>query len=146
MTPTAFVYVLLTLIALYQIANWLAPYDALAEQGCRLGYVYDGDTVELKCGGESVTARLQGFDTPETKEPGCPEKLAHGALATERLRALVARGEVTFRKVGTDKYNRVLIRLLVDGQDVGEQMIREGLAEPYRGGSRINWCERLGAS
>jgi len=146
MSPTAFAYVVLLLIAMYQVANWLAPYNALAERGCTLGYVYDGDTVELKCGAERLTARLQGFDTPETKDPGCPEELAHGTLATERLRALVARGEVTFHKVGTDKYNRVLIRLSVDGNDVGDQLIREGLAVAYQGGARIDWCIRLEGS
>lgn len=143
MTPTAFVYSVLTLAALVQIANWLAPYNALAEQGCALGYVYDGDTVELKCSGESLTARLQGFDTAETKDPGCDAEAAHGALATDRLRALVKQGKVTFEKQGTDKYNRVLIRLSVDGEDVGDTLIREGLAVAYRGGSRINWCQRL---
>ncbi|MFK7938939.1 MAG: thermonuclease family protein [Roseovarius sp.] len=143
MTPTSFVYVLLTVVALYQIAQWLAPYNALAEQGCILGYVYDGDTVELKCGAERLTARLQGFDTAETKDPRCAEELAHGALATDRLRALVKQGEVTFSQRGYDKYNRVLIRLSVDGVDVGETLVREGLAVPYTGGKRIDWCARL---
>ena len=58
--------------------------------GCAVSYVYDGDTVALDCGAEAeMTARLVGFDTPETKSPGCAEELAHGALATDRLRALI---------------------------------------------------------
>ncbi len=146
MSSTAFVYVVLTLTALFYLAEWLAPYDALAERNCRLGYVYDGDTVELKCRFENLTARLQGFDAPETKEPGCAEEKAHGALATDRLRGLLKRGTVEFRKVGTDKYDRALIRLTVNGEDVGDTLIREGLAVPYHGEARINWCQRLGAS
>ena len=116
-----------------------------AAEGCAVSYVYDGDTVALDCGGAEITARLQGMDAPETKAPGCAAELAHGTLATERLRDLLGRGEVTYRRVGADKYDRVLIRLRVDGEDVAERLVREGLAVPYSGGTRINWCERLGA-
>lgn len=118
---------------------------AAAADGCGLAFVHDGDTVALSCEEGEVTARVQGLDAPETTSPGCAEELAHGTLATERLRALLAAGEVSYRRLGTDKYDRVLIRLLVDGADVAEQMIREGLAVAYSGGARINWCERLGA-
>lgn len=114
-----------------------------AADACTVSYVYDGDTVALECGIEEVTARVRGLDAPETKSPGCAEELAHGTLATERLRAILTGGEVSFRREGMDKYHRVLIRLMVDGADVAEQMIREGLAVAYSGGSRINWCERL---
>jgi len=92
-----------------------------------------------------MTARLMGFDTAETTNPGCAEELAHGALATDRLRQLVKRGEITITRKGRDKYNRPLIRLKIDGQDVADTMIREGLAVAYHGGKRVNWCERLGA-
>lgn len=118
----------------------------LAMEACRVSYVYDGDTVALDCGGDDeVTARLVGLDAPETKSPGCDEELAHGALATDRLRSVIQRGEVTLRRLGRDKYNRVLIRLRVDGEDVADRLIQEGLAVAYQGGSRINWCEKLGA-
>lgn len=111
---------------------------------CQVGYVYDGDTIAMTCSGRpDVTARLMGFDTAETKNPGCAEELAHGALATDRLRQLVKRGAVSITRHGRDKYNRPLIRLDIDGQDVADTMIREGLAVAYHGGKRVNWCERL---
>jgi len=34
--------------------------------------------------------------------------------------------------------------LRLDGRDVGATLIAEGLAVPYRGGARIDWCARLG--
>lgn len=115
-------------------------------EGCRVSYVYDGDTVALDCGGdEEVTARVQGLDAPETKSPGCDEELAHGALATDRLRDLLSRGEVTMRRMGTDKYGRILINLRVNSEHVADRLVREGLAVAYSGGSRVDWCERLGA-
>ncbi|MFU1476537.1 thermonuclease family protein [Roseovarius sp. C7] len=117
-----------------------------AAEGCEVSYVYDGDTVALDCGeGAEITARLVGFDTPETKEPGCAEELAHGALVSDRLRALIGQGAVAYEIAGRDKYDRLLITLRVAGEDVGERLIREGLAVPYRGGARIDWCDRLGA-
>lgn len=141
----AFAYTVLLLGGLVQGANWLAPYHNLTEAGCVLGYVYDGDTVELLCDGDSRTARLVGFDTPETRDAGCAAEQALGDRATERLRALVKTGAVTLSGQAYDKYGRQLITLAVDGQDVGETLIAEGLAQPYRGGGRINWCAHLGA-
>jgi len=113
---------------------------------CRVAFVYDGDTVALNCGeGTEITARVVGMDAPETKKSGCAEELAHGTLATDRLREMLNRSDVTFHRTGTDKYNRPLIRLFTDGEDVARTMIREGLAVRYGGGKHINWCERLGA-
>ena len=144
MSPTAFAYTVLLLVALYQFAQWYAPYHDLSEKGCRLGYVYDGDTVELICDGQSRTARLVGFDTPETKEPGCEAEAALGQRATARLRELVRAGPAVLDSEGVDKYGRVLATLTVDGRDVGDVLIAENLAVRYRGGARIDWCERLG--
>ena len=42
-----------------------------------------------------------------------------------------------------DRYGRRLVRLSLDGRDVGAVLISEGLAVPYRGGRRIDWCARL---
>lgn len=137
--PTLWAYVLLTLLVLWAAADRWAPYRG-AEAACRVGYVYDGDTIEMLCGTEKLTARLQGFDTPETKAPQCPEELAQGKRATGRLRGLVKSGEVAIYRLGFDKYGRALITLTVDGRDVGEVLIAEGLAHDYHGGSRGGWC------
>lgn len=144
MTPSAIAYALILLVVLYQFALWYAPYHDLSEKGCRVGYVYDGDTLELKCNGESLTARLRGFDTPETKEPGCAAEAELGRKATERLRTLVKSGPLKLDGHGKDKYGRILATLHVGGRDLADVMIEEGLAERYRGGKRVNWCERLG--
>ena len=95
--------------------------------------------------GHEVTARLVGLDTAETKTPGCDAELAHGRRATLRLRQLVAGGEVEMKRKGDDRYGRVLVVLTVDGVDVADTLVLEGLAVPYSGGKRINWCERLGS-
>lgn len=131
------------------LAVWLSVvrYSERSAAGpCRVSYVYDGDTVALTCAADmELAARIVGLDAPETKEPRCPEELAHGTLATERLRALLEAGEVAYYPRGVDKYDRLLIRLYVNGRDVAKQLVREGLAVTYRGGARPDWCARLGA-
>jgi micrococcal nuclease len=134
-------YVLLTLLALWAVADFIAPFYGPAETGCRVGYVYDGDTVELLCGAQRLTARLQGFDTPETKEPRCAAEAALGHAATLRLRALLRGTTPQIYRHGHDKYGRDLVTLLLDGQNVGETLIAEGLAHRYSGGTRAGWCE-----
>ncbi len=146
MDATGFAYAVLLLAGLVAVANWIAPARVVDTDGCTLNYVYDGDTVALDCPLGRKTTRLVGFDTPETKDPGCMAEAALGKRATLRLRELVQAGQVAFDGRGYDKYGRLLATLTVDGVDVAEILVAEGLAERYRGGSRINWCRKLGAS
>ena len=119
---------------------------AVGKEGlCKVGYVYDGDTVALRCGDKEQTARLVGFDTPETKKPKCEAERALGEKAKLRLRELLANGAASYRSQGHDKYGRELIVLKVDGRDVAETLVNEGLAVDYTGGGRISWCAKLGA-
>lgn len=112
---------------------------------CRVARVIDGDTVDLRCGaGAAFRARLTGYDTPESFEPGCRAEAEAARAATARLRALVAgAATVEARLGGTDRYGRRLVGLGLDGRDVGAVLIGEGLAVPYAGGPRIDWCARL---
>ena len=113
---------------------------------CSVLRVIDGDTVDMTCAGEGrFRARLTGYDTPESHEPGCPAEAQAARAATERLRGMVrTAGAVDARVGGWDRYDRRLVQLRLDGRDVGQTLIAEGLAVPYRGGPRIDWCARLG--
>ncbi|KGB81871.1 hypothetical protein JT55_11075 [Rhodovulum sp. NI22] len=95
--------------------------------------------------GSGSTARLVGFDTPETYRPECPAERRLGLQATAYLtRRLDSAAQVAVTSGGgRDKYGRMLLRLYVDGRDIGQDMMAQGLAVPYDGGKRINWCERL---
>ena len=145
-TPISFVYSVLLVGGLIQASYWIAPVRNLSNGGCKIDYVYDGDTVALDCGQDVETARLVGFDTAEVRDAGCPAESAHGNAATERLRVLVSQGTVTMSGDAHDKYGRLLVSLYVVDVDVGDTLIAEGLAVSYRGGQRINWCARLGAA
>ncbi len=106
-----------------------------------MGYVYDGDSVELICGDRVSTARITGLDAPELTEPKCPEERAAAEAAKRALTALVRGADaVEVRPEGTDRFGRNLIGLRLDGQDAARLMIEAGHARPYDGGPRAGWC------
>ena len=100
--------------------------------------IVDGDTIKAPFG---VTYRLLGFDTPETRFARCDAERELGLAAKDRLEELLTRGEVRVLESGKlDRYGRTLASVTVNGRDVGEILIGEGLARPYRGGRRGSWC------
>jgi micrococcal nuclease len=100
--------------------------------------VVDGDTIKAPYG---VTYRLMGYDTPETRFARCDAERELGFAAKDRLEDLLAQGEVRVLESGKiDKYGRTLAEVTVNGRDVGDILIDEGLARPYQGGKRASWC------
>jgi endonuclease YncB( thermonuclease family) len=99
--------------------------------------VVDGDTIYL----EGQKIRIAGIDAPETHDYGCPEELALGDRATDRLQQLLNGGAITLSSIDRDEdvYGRKLREVAVDGSDVGDTLISEGLARAY-GGGRRSWC------
>src|SRR5262245_36946938 len=87
--------------------------------------------------------RLVGFDTPETAHGKCPSEIDKGNRAIARLIKLLDSGTLDLTEVqcscppGTQaltkgcNFGRRCGRLTVDGKDVGEILITEGLAMPY---------------
>lgn len=102
-------------------------------------HMVDGDTAKLN--GQSY--RLVGFDTPETWKPRCGFEKGLGQAATDRARVVVAKaGWVNFIVMpGKDKYGRGLARILINGKDLGDILIEEGLARKYTKGRRKSWCD-----
>lgn len=97
----------------------------------------DGDT--LRCGSERV--RIVAIDTPELNGR-CPYERTRAVLARERLRELLASGRVVLERDGRDRdrFGRLLRRVRVNGRDVGDQLVSEGLARVWRG-RREPWCQ-----
>lgn len=102
--------------------------------------ITDGDTIRLSNG---TRVRLVGFNTPEKFEPMCADEAKLGNRASERLRELVGQAASTNVRLvacsckpgtqGTKKcnYGRSCGKLEVDGRDVGQILISEGLAVPF---------------
>ena len=120
----------------------LAATFALCAEGPRTTCVVDGDTFWLN--GEKV--RIADINAPETHSAGCPAEQQLGDRATWRLIALLNAGPFTLEIEGraTDRYGRALRVIKRSGRSLGGQLVREGLAEPWRG-RRSNWCELLAA-
>src|SRR6185436_4825604 len=101
--------------------------------------VIDGDTVvvHLDLGWHTWRhdehVRLNGIDAPERTDP---VRWAEAKAFVERL--LPAGTEVLLVSEKLEKYGRALGRILLrDGQDVGQEVLKAGLAKPYAGGKRI---------
>lgn len=100
--------------------------------------IYDGDTITIE--GERI--RIMGLDTPEIGSGARCESEANAAVAARnRLSDLLAGAEITLRRDGTDRYGRTLAYVYADGRDVAKALIAEGLARPYHGGRRQDWCD-----
>jgi len=115
--------------------------------------VVDGDTVDA--GGARY--RLIGYDTPERGDLArCDAERALAAQATARLQELVASGSARLQRVdcacraGTEgtprcNYGRLCGTITIDGRDVGDILVGEGLAHRYicAGGRcprKAGWC------
>lgn len=100
---------------------------------CPVERVSDGDS--FRCGGERI--RIEGIDASEMNGR-CHLERELAIRARNRLSELL-RGQVALTGNRRDRYGRALRRVRVNGIDVGEQMVREGLARMYRG-RREPWC------
>lgn len=100
--------------------------------------VVDGDTFKL--GDRKV--RIAGIDTPELEDAQCPDEAARGVRARDRLRVLLNQGPFTMtahRMRRYDQYGRELMAVERGNQDIGQQLIDEGLAHRYLG-HKLSWC------
>lgn len=108
----------------------------------------DGDTVRQ----DGITYRLIGFDTPELNAR-CPQELDLAIRAKARLEQLTPRSSLIpvpcACKPGTEgtslcNYGRSCAILSINGTNVAQTMIAEGLARTYictdRCPRRKSWC------
>jgi micrococcal nuclease len=118
----------------------LAAAFALCSDAPRTTCVVDGDTFWL--GGEKV--RIADINAPETHAAGCVEERTLGEQAARRLVALLNAGSFSLAIEGraADRYGRSLRVVRRGGRSLGDTLVREGLAEPWRG-KRSDWCAVL---
>lgn len=99
--------------------------------------VYDGDTFTFA--GERI--RIANIDTPELFSPHCDAEKRLARLAKLKLKLLLSDvgGIDIIRMPEPDRFGRTLARVRVNGIDVGESLIADGLAAPWTG-RRFQWC------
>jgi endonuclease YncB( thermonuclease family) len=110
--------------------------------GCRVAYVVDGDTVDFNCPGEGLMrARITGFDAPELYSPQCAGEAAAALASQAYLRwTLATAGQIKVVLGGTDRWDRRLAEVFVDGERLADRMIAAGHGRGYDGGARAGWC------
>lgn len=107
--------------------------------------VVDGDTFKVNINaypdiiGKNLSIRIAGINTPELKDKSaCVRRVARKAKAyTKRL--LFSANKVELVNVKRGKYFRIVATVLVDGADLGELLISEGLAKRYGKGRKLKW-------
>lgn len=106
--------------------------DPVERDGVRVVRVIDGDTLVVSLDGGEPRVRLIGIDAPETTNG---HHDCAGAEATAALRKLVDGRDVQLvadpSQSDTDRYDRLLRYVELDGQDVGYRLLVMGLAREY---------------
>ncbi len=102
-------------------------FPALAETlSGRVVHVADGDTITvLDASNQQHKIRLSGIDAPERKQ-------AYGKASGKHLADLVAGKPVSVEWSKHDKYQRIVGKVLQNGQDVCLEQIKAGMAWHYK--------------
>jgi len=101
--------------------------------------VVDGDTVWV--GGLEKSVRLESSYAPEPRGNLCGGRAEAelGRQAANRLVQLLNQNDATVTLNGKDRYGRNLGTIWINGQDVGDILISEGLARRWPNGPEF-WC------
>ncbi|BFM13343.1 hypothetical protein R50072_34960 [Simiduia litorea] len=108
--------------------------------------IYDGDTFTVNIDewpaivGQRISVRIAGIDTPEMRGR-CEEEKTKARLAKQfTVAALRNANRIELKNLQRDKYFRLLSDVYVDGENLAQQLLRQGFAVPYSGHTKINWC------
>lgn len=96
-----------------------------AELSCRVGEVYDGDTLAMRCDNGKLKVRVWGIDAPEMGQS------PWGGQSRDRLQDLLSHDAIRVKVVDTDRYGRTVARLYDNEQDIGLALVRQGQAVVY---------------
>ncbi len=101
------------------------PVQVVASYTGKVVRVSDGDTCDVQLGsGQTMRVRIYGIDAPELAQ-------AFGREARKYLDLRIFRQEVTVEKFYDDQYGRCVGRILLDGQDIALELLREGIVWHY---------------
>lgn len=117
---------------------------------------YDGDTCFFNIPnvhpllGRRIGVRLRGVDTPEIRGK-CDREKALAIKARDFVFKLLSNSKIISIKKGVeirlentdrDKYFRILAHITADGVNLSEILLKNDLAVSYKGGHKMNWCEK----
>lgn len=111
--------------------------------------VKDGDTIATKFynsppGLQDIAVRIYGVDTPEKGfRAKCPSENEKAQKASAFVKKLVGDAkEMTVTNCKHDKYGgRIVCEVTINGKNIGQELIKAGLAREYYGDKKKSWCE-----
>lgn len=103
----------------------ITDYGTLLAQG-KVVKVTDADTITILGSDEKrYKIRLQGIDAPEKKQ-------SYGMACKDKLAAMVLNRRVDVEAYKTDRYKRVVAKVMVDDKDMALELIRQGCGWHYK--------------
>jgi micrococcal nuclease len=114
----------------------------------KIDRVVDGDTFIVNNPNPPIdmlqkSHRLAGVDTPESfkQVAKCQKEIELGLKAKEFVKDFT-KGEVNIVYLELDKYGRYLVNVSKNGKDLAEELVKNGLAVFYDGGTKTkDWCK-----
>ncbi|MCL1039469.1 thermonuclease family protein [Shewanella submarina] len=109
--------------------------------------IYDGDSITVNVDewppflGEKITVRVKGIDTPELRGK-CDMEIQQARMAKQFTVSKVRNANIiTLSGIERGKYFRVIADVSLDGVDLGDLLLNAGLAIPYNGEKKPDWCK-----
>ena len=106
-------------------------------------YCYDGDTCYVTVDGANTKIRLLELDTPEISKPKCAAELELGLTARDYINTRIENAQTIEFKTDyeLDWFGRTLSYLIIDGDDISAELIKNNLGVVYKKGSKMDWCQ-----
>jgi len=113
--------------------------------------IVDGDSLEIA--NEflpqelKLFVRIKGIDTPEkTPRAKCEKENILAQKASNYTKNSIEKAQknhqkITFSEIKWDKYGgRIVAKVMIDDNDLGQELVKRGLARIYRGEKKKTWC------
>lgn len=112
--------------------------------------VVDGDTISVEIPGipeelNPISVRVLGIDTPEKggKAKCLQEEILGNKASAFTKNFMRLSSNVVFKDVKWDKYGgRIDATVLVGGENLADELVKEGLARKYNGEKKKSWCNK----
>ena len=106
-------------------------------------YCYDGDTCYVTVDGANTKIRLLELDTPEISKPKCEQELEWGLRARDFINNRIENAQTIEFKTNyeLDWFGRTLSYLIIDGEDISAELVRNNLGVVYKKGIKVDWCQ-----
>lgn len=112
---------------------------------------YDGDTIRFEIPnvhpllGHKIAIRVRGLDAGEMRtKNACEKSAAYIARDLVKSKLSVAK-KINLKNIERGKYFRIVADVEIDGVDLKQVVMNNGLAYEYGGKtkSKIDWCDKL---